>query len=74
MAIELEVVDDAELESPTQYASSAKKPLLQSDEIAGFQALNSASVMPYAVSTLEQESPAGMFIRIYYLLAVWMAG
>jgi hypothetical protein len=74
MTVELEVVDDTELESPTQYASSAQKPLLQSDEIAGFQALNSASVMPYAVSTLKQESPAGIFIRICYLLAVGMAG
>lgn len=37
---------------PTQYASSAQKPVEQSDETAGFHAKNWATVIPYLVATV----------------------
>lgn len=61
---------------PTQYASSAQNPLVQSDEMAGFQARNSALVMPNSASTTAQVSFAsGVGFRILGINRVrWYGG
>jgi hypothetical protein len=51
-------VDDTVSVVPTQYAKSAQKPVLQSDETAGFHARNCALVMKNSFSTEGHESPA----------------
>lgn len=53
----IEVIDEEE-DVPTQYASSAQKPLKQSEDTAGFHARNCAEVISYAASTVEHVSPA----------------
>jgi hypothetical protein len=51
-----DVMEEEELDTPTQYASSAQNPDVQSDEIAGFHAWNCASVIPKSAATMAQVS------------------
>lgn len=56
VALDVDVAMIVEVDTPTQYASSAQKPVVQSDETAGFHAWNSAAVMPNSASTVAQVS------------------
>lgn len=52
------LADEEDEAVPTQYASSAQKPVEQSDETAGFHAKNWATVIPYSVATVVHVSSA----------------
>jgi hypothetical protein len=56
------VVDD----TPTQYASSSQKPDVQSEETAGFQVRNWATVMPNSLATVSQVSPSAYISSVPY--------
>jgi hypothetical protein len=61
------VVDEAAALTPTQYESPAQKFVVQSEDTAGFQVRNCATVIPNAAATVEQLSPV---TTSYHLLQV----